>query len=38
MRSNRLFDTDTHWHCAAKRADEPTPCGAVPVRAGQRQR
>jgi len=36
--SNRLFDTDTHWHCAAQRVGEPTPCGAVPVRAGQRQR
>jgi hypothetical protein len=37
-RANRLFDADTHRHCAAKRVDEPTPCGAVPVRAGQRRR
>jgi hypothetical protein len=38
VRSNRLFDTDTHPHCAARRVDKPTPCGAVPVRAGQLQR
>jgi hypothetical protein len=38
MRSNISFDTDTHLHCAASRVDEPTPCGAVPVRAGQLRR
>ena len=38
MSSNSLFDADAHWHCAAQRVDEPTPCGAVLVRAGQRRR
>jgi hypothetical protein len=38
MRSNRSFDTDAQRHCAAKRAGEPTPCGAMPLRAGQFQR
>jgi hypothetical protein len=37
-RANRLFDADTYRPCAAKRVDEPTPCGAAPVRAGQRRR
>ena len=37
-RDNKLLDTDTHRHCAAKRVDEPTPRGAAPVRAGQRRR
>jgi hypothetical protein len=36
--SNSLFDTDTHRQCAARRVDEPTPCGAVPVLPGQRRR
>jgi len=35
---NRLFDTDTHLQRAARRVDEPTPCGALPACAGQRRR
>ena len=35
---NRSFDTDTQRHCAAKRASEPTPLGAMPLRAGQLRR
>lgn len=38
MQANRSFDTDTHRHCAAKRAGERTPRGAMPVRAGQLRR
>ncbi len=30
--ANISFDTDTHLQCAAKRADKPTPCGALPAR------
>jgi hypothetical protein len=36
--ANRLFDSDTQRHCAAKRAGELTPRGAMPLRAGQLQR
>jgi hypothetical protein len=36
--SNRSFDADTHRQCAARRVDEPTPCAALPVRAGQLRR
>jgi hypothetical protein len=36
--SNRSFDTDTQRHCAAKRAGERTPRGAMPLRAGQLRR
>jgi len=32
---NRSFDTDTQRHCAASRAGERTPRGAMPLRAGQ---
>jgi hypothetical protein len=35
---NRLFDADTRRHCAAKRAGELTPRGAMPARAGQLRR
>jgi hypothetical protein len=35
---NRSFDTDTQRHCAARRAGEHTPRGAIPLRAGQLQR
>lgn len=38
VRPNRSFDTDTQRHCAARRAGEPTPRGAIPLRAGQLQR
>jgi hypothetical protein len=38
MPSNRSFDTDTHRQGAARRADNPTPRGALPVRAGQLRR
>jgi hypothetical protein len=38
MRSNRSFDSDTHRQRAARRVDKPTPCGALPVRAGQLRR
>jgi hypothetical protein len=37
-RSNRSFDADTQRHCAARRAGERTPRGAMPLRAGQLQR
>jgi hypothetical protein len=33
--SNRSFVADTQRHCAAKRAGERTPRGAMPLRAGQ---
>jgi hypothetical protein len=36
--TNRSFDTDTQRHCAAKRAGERTPRGAMPLRAGQLRR
>jgi hypothetical protein len=36
--SNRSFDADTRRHCAVRRAGERTPCGAMPLRAGQFQR
>jgi len=38
MTYNRSFDTDTQWHCAARRAGERTPRGAMPLRAGQLRR
>jgi len=38
MRSNRSFDADPQRHCAARRADEHTPRGAMPLRAGQLRR
>ena len=38
MRPNRSFDADTQRHCAAKRANERTPRGAMPLSAGQLQR
>ena len=38
VRLNRLSDSSSHLRCAAKRVDEPTSCGAVPVRGGQRRR
>lgn len=38
VRSNRSLDADTHRPCAARRVDDPTPCGALPVRAGQLRR
>lgn len=38
LRANRSFDSDTQWHCAAKRAGERMPRGAMPLRAGQLQR
>jgi hypothetical protein len=38
LRSNRSFDSDTQRHCAAKRAGERTPRGAMPLRAGQLRR
>lgn len=38
MSPNRSFDTDTLRQGAAKRAGEPTPRGALPVRAGQLRR
>jgi hypothetical protein len=38
MTANRLFDADTHLHCAASRAGERTPRGAMPLRAGQFRR
>ena len=34
----RLFDADMRLHCAARRVGEPTPRGAVAVRASQRRR
>jgi hypothetical protein len=34
MRSNRSFDTDTHRQDAARRADNRTSRGALPLRAG----
>jgi hypothetical protein len=37
-RSNRSFDADTHRQGAASRAREHSPCGALPVRAGQLRR
>ena len=33
MRPNSSFDADTQRHCAARRAGERTPCGAMPLRA-----
>lgn len=36
--SKRWFDTDTQRHCAARRAGEHTPRGAMPLRAGQLRR
>jgi hypothetical protein len=36
--SNKSFDADTQRHCAAKRAGEHTPRGAMPLRAGQLRR
>jgi len=38
MQANRSFDADTQRHCAAKRAREHAPGGALPVRAGHVQR
>lgn len=38
MSSNRLFDLDTHRHCAAKRAGERKARNAMPVRASQLRR
>ena len=38
LRSNRSVDTDTQRHCAARRASKRTPCGAMPLRAGQLRR
>jgi hypothetical protein len=38
LRSNTSFDADTQRHCAAKRAGERMPRGAMPLRAGQLQR
>lgn len=38
MRSNRLFDADTHRQGAASRARENTSRGALQVRAGQLRR
>jgi hypothetical protein len=38
LTANWSFDTDTQRHCAAKRAGERTPRGAMPLRAGQLQR
>jgi len=38
LRPNRSFDADTHRQGAASRAQEHTPCGALPVRAGQLRR
>lgn len=37
-RPNRSFDTDTQRHCAASLAQEHTPRGAMPLRAGQLRR
>jgi hypothetical protein len=34
LRSNRSFDTDAQRHCAATRAGERRPRGAMPLRAG----
>jgi hypothetical protein len=36
--SNRSFDADTQRHCAARRAGERMPRGAMPLRAGQLRR
>ena len=36
--SNKSFDADTQRHCAARRVGERTPCGAMPLRAGQLRR
>ena len=38
VRSNRSFDADTQRHCAASRAGERAPRGAMPLRAGQLRR
>ncbi len=38
LRANKSFDADTQLHCAAKRAGEHTPRGAMQLRAGQLQR
>src|SRR3954468_6437175 len=35
---NRSFDTDMQRHCAARRAGERTPRGAMPLRTGQLRR
>lgn len=35
MTSNMSFDADSHRQHAARRADKPTPCGTLPLRAGQ---
>jgi hypothetical protein len=35
MMANTSFDADTQRHCAAKRARESTPRGAMPRYAGQ---
>jgi hypothetical protein len=34
VRSNWLFDMDTHQQCALRRVNKPTPRGAQLVRAG----